>query len=165
MFKQLHVWSSKEAIGNEEKKNGAEPEMGYCPFEHWLGAGRAGAGALGAGRTGVGALGVGRTGSGRMGLQGAPGAAGARRGARAEARGTRHDTGRATRRRGVGNGVGAARARRARCKGMRHGRWARAWTCCWAAGCALGVLSLFLTRFDSVLFLSQFLDIVHELGS
>ena len=29
------------------------------------------------------------------------------------------------------------------------------------AGCALGSLSLFLTRFDSVLFLSQFLDTVH----
>ena len=39
MFKQLHVWSSKEATGNEEKKKkkSAEPEMGYCPFEHWLG--------------------------------------------------------------------------------------------------------------------------------
>ena len=31
--------------------------------------------------------------------------------------------------------------------------------------CALGALGLFLTRFDSVLFLSQFLDIVRELGS
>ena len=30
-----------------EKTNGAEPEMGYCPFEHWLGAGRACIGALG----------------------------------------------------------------------------------------------------------------------
>ena len=35
----------------------------------------------------------------------------------------------------------------------------------WAVGCALGALSLFLTRFDSVLFLSQFLDIVREPGS
>ena len=33
------------------------------------------------------------------------------------------------------------------------------------AGCALGALGLFLTRFDSVLFLSQFLDIVREPGS
>ena len=47
--------------------------------------------------------------------------------------------------------------------------WARpvrTWGCCWAVGCALGALSLFLTRFDSVLFLSQFLDTfmnpVHE---
>ena len=31
-----------------------------------------------------------------------------------------------------------------------------AWACCWAVGCALGALSLFLTQFDSVLFLSQF---------
>ena len=29
-------------------------------------------------------------------------------------------------------------------------------------GCAFGALSLFLTRFDSVLFLSQFLDIGRE---
>ena len=29
-----------------------------------------------------------------------------------------------------------------------------AWACCWAVGCVLGALSLFLTRFDSVLFLS-----------
>ena len=40
-----------------------------------------------------------------------------------------------------------------------------AWACCWAVGCALGALSLFLIRFDSVLFLSQFLDIVREPGS
>ena len=40
-----------------------------------------------------------------------------------------------------------------------------AWACCWAGGCALGTVSLFLTRFDSVLFLSQFLDIVREPGS
>ena len=32
-------------------------------------------------------------------------------------------------------------------------------------GCALGALILFLTRFDSVLFLSQFLNTVHEPGS
>ena len=31
--------------------------------------------------------------------------------------------------------------------------------------CALGALGLFLTRFDSVVFLSQFLDIVREPGS
>ena len=44
---------------------------------------------------------------------------------------------------------------------LRHAAWA----CCWAVGCALGALNLFLTRFDSVLFLSQFLDIVREPGS
>ena len=32
-------------------------------------------------------------------------------------------------------------------------------------GCALGALSLFLARFDSVLFLSRFLDIIREPGS
>ena len=40
-----------------------------------------------------------------------------------------------------------------------------AWSCCWAMGCALGALGLFLARFDSVLFLSQFFDIVLETGS
>ena len=34
-----------------------------------------------------------------------------------------------------------------------------------ALGYALGALSLFLTQFDSILFLSQFLDIVREPGS
>ena len=51
------------------------------------------------------------------------------------------------------------RARRAR-SAEQHGR--AAWACCWAMGCALGALGLFLARFDSVLFLSQFLDIVRE---
>ena len=35
----------------------------------------------------------------------------------------------------------------------------------WAVGCALGAFSLFLTPFDSVLFLSQFFNIVREPGS
>ena len=52
----------------------------------------------------------------------------------------------------------AARARGARALGA-------AWACCWPTGCALGALDLFLARFDSVLFLSQFLDIVREPGS
>ena len=54
----------------------------------------------------------------------------------------------------------------------REARWARgtgtgraAWACCWPTGYALGALILFLTRFDSVPFLSQFLDIVIEPGS
>ena len=55
----------------------------------------------------------------------------------------------------------AAGARGAHCTGV--GR--AAWACCWATGCALGALSLFLNRFDSVLFLSQFLGIVREPGS
>ena len=69
---------------------------------------------------------------------------------------------------GASGHVGRASAR----AGERHGGWAHstgaervAWACCWAAGCALGALSLFLTRFDSVLFLSQILDIVREPGS
>ena len=63
--------------------------------------------------------------------------------------------------RGKGAGRRAGRAAGARCTGA--GR--TTWVCCWAVGCALGALSLFLTRFDSVLFLSQFLDIVREPGS
>ena len=75
----------------------------------------------------------------------------------------------------------AARARGRQARG--RGRQVRAWQASgsrrgrargrasWAAGaragqgCALGALDLFLARFDSVLFLSQFLDIVRELGS
>ena len=40
-----------------------------------------------------------------------------------------------------------------------------AWACGLATGCALGALSLFSVRFDSVFFLSQFLHIVGEPGS
>ena len=58
----------------------------------------------------------------------------------------------------------AGRCDKARAQtGAQQGR--AAWACCWAAGCALGEPSLFLTRFYSVLFLSQILDTVHELGS
>ena len=63
----------------------------------------------------------------------------------------------------AGLGVWQERAGRARC--AQNERCARAWACCWPVGFALGALSLFLTRFDSVLFLSQFLDIVREPGS
>ena len=52
-----------------------------------------------------------------------------------------------------------AQARTVRALGARPGRAAG------PVGCALGALSLFLTQFDSVLFLSQFLDIVREPGS
>ena len=73
MFKQLHVWSSKEATGNEEKKPSVELEMGYCPFEHWLGrTRRLGAGrrrALGRGRAGVGSRGRGRSARGSSGRE------------------------------------------------------------------------------------------------
>ena len=55
-------------------------------------------------------------------------------------------------------GTGAARTR---CMGVGQATGRAAGSACRA----LGALSLFLTRFDSVLFLSQFLDIVSELGS
>ena len=64
---------------------------------------------------------------------------------------------------------GAAGARGARGLGARGPRPGRAGLATWArglaAGCALGALGLFLIRFDSVFFLSQFLDIVREPGS
>ena len=50
--------------------------------------------------------------------------------------------------------------------GRRGARRARAtWARGLATGCALGALGLFSIRFDSVLFLSRFLDIVREPGS
>ena len=61
--------------------------------------------------------------------------------------------------------AGRRRERGARGRGARHGRWARDLGVLLGWGCALGTLSLFLTRFDSILFLSQFLDIVREPGS
>ena len=45
------------------------------------------------------------------------------------------------------------------------GRGARPGRAAGPTGCALGALGLFLTQFDSVLFLSQFLDIAREPGS
>ena len=59
---------------------------------------------------------------------------------------------------------GAGRHRRA---AGRHVAWqgARPGRAAGPVGCALGALSLFLARFDSVLFLSRFLDIVREPGS
>ena len=69
----------------------------------------------------------------------------------------------------AGAGRRRARAERGEEAGARGGRRTSAqraaWAGCWAMGCALGALSLFLTRFDSVMFLSQFLDIVREPGS
>ena len=56
-------------------------------------------------------------------------------------------------------------------QGAQAGRRAQARSLCspglaaGPAGCALGAFSLFLTQFDSVMFLSQFLDTVHEPGS
>ena len=64
------------------------------------------------------------------------------------------------------NAGGRAGGRSVRASGARGTVAGRAvWPCCWAVGCALGALSLFLTRFDSVQYHSQILDIVRELGS
>ena len=51
-----------------------------------------------------------------------------------------------------------------RSKGAERGR-PRSWARGLATGCALGALGLFSIRIDSVLFLSRFLDIVHEPAS
>ena len=93
------------------------------------------------------AVGAGACGSRRRGAQ-----AGARQQARrARQAGARREAlGRGARRWAGARGAGQGRA---------------AWACCWLTGCALGALSLFLTRFDLVLFLSQFLGIVREPGS
>ena len=69
--------------------------------------------------------------------------------------------------------AGGAGARGALAGQQAHGHAERAWHRSWACdlgaqagqGCALGALGLFLARFDSVLFMSQFLDIVCEPGS
>ena len=71
------------------------------------------------------------------------------RGARAQAAGSRRAG------RWAARGVGALRAR----QGTRSGHAVG------PVGCALVALSLFLARFDSVRFLSRFLDIVREPGS
>ena len=96
---------------------------------------------------------VGRAGHARSAQEGAAGSwasgsAGAQgRGARARERGSRRRA-QGSRRGALGLGVGRP-------------AWARGL----AMGCALGALGLFSIRIDSVLFLSQFLDIVHEPGS
>ena len=111
--------------------------MGYCPFEHWLGWAQGMRHGTGAGA----------------------------RAARAQGRWARRDAGagarQAGRRRRWGAGVGML----GRAAGRRGGRAARALGARAGQGCALGALSLFLSRFDSILFLSQFLDIVREPGS
>ena len=63
--------------------------------------------------------------------------------------------------RGAAWACGARPGRAGRGLGVRGAAWA----CCWPTSCALGALGLFLARFDSVLFLSQFLDIIREPGS
>ena len=56
--------------------------------------------------------------------------------------------------------LGASVRARQGVAGAQPGRWARGL----ATGCALGALGLFSIRFDLVLFLSRFLDIVREPG-
>ena len=65
---------------------------------------------------------------------------------------------------GQAAGARAAGARQGRGRGAgsaRPGPWARGL----ATGSALDALGLFSARFDSILFLSRFLDIVREPGS
>ena len=114
----------------------------------WAGAGCAGrAWARGRAERAAGRAGVGRI--GRAGVQSARGALGAQA---CRARGAR-----GRRAAGAAAGAGARGARGARLAGWQ----ARGL----ALGCALGALGLFLARFDSVFFLSQFLDIVLKPGS
>ena len=112
----------------KEKKKYAEPEMGYCPFEHKAGLG-----------TGL----------------------GVQVGARDARSRRRRQAGAGHRRWALGRWVARARGRQAR--GTRQA--ARPRRAAGPVGCALGALSLFLARFDSILFLSRFLDIVREPGS
>ena len=99
--------------------------------------------------------GVGRAGWRAWGAQ-----AGGRRmrvGGRARVLGARRTRGRA---------AGARQAEHRRAGRAAGRRWARAaWARGLALGCALGALGLFSIRFDSVLFLSQILDVVCEPGS
>ena len=103
-------------------------------------------------RAGVGRaqLGTGRGARG-AGAHGALGRAGRRARANAQAAGERAP-GRSRRLAGARQGPAG------------HGR-GRDRACCWASRLCTRCTQPVLTRFDSVLFVSQFLDIVHELGS
>ena len=115
----------------------------------------------GAGRAWGAGLGVRRRRRGRPDRRGAhgragPGGAGAR-----GAQGVRQS--------GVRAGAEHRRQARERVRSGSTGRAGRAGSCAAGrgrrAGCALDALGLFSVRFDSVLFLSQFLDIVSEPSS
>ena len=97
-------------------------------------------------------------GTGRRALQQACG------GHERQARGRhdRHTRGARGSRRGARAAAGLGHARHA---GAGRGRGARPGHAVGPTGYALGALGLLLTRFDSLLFLSQFLDIVHQPGS
>ena len=84
---------------------------------------------------------------------------------RGRARGTRVVGSWASGRAGAGGTGARQQAQQGRVRCERHRRWA---TCLGARaghGCALGAFGLFLARFDLVLFMSQFLDIVREPSS
>ena len=100
------MWSSKEATRNEKKN--AKPEMGYCPFEHWLGKTRR-QGAQGARARGW-ALGAGRAGDNARGAA----ACGRQHnvGAQGHAERSGRASGRASRAAGVRGARGARPARR-----------------------------------------------------
>ena len=150
VFKPLHVWSSKEATGNEEKKIMHKARLGTALGAQ--GSGWARRQALGRRRWGIWR---------RLSARVCAGLAGGRRTlVRALGRAGRWGAGASGR---LGR-VRQARVRQA--SGSRRGaglagRQARGL----AMGCALGALGLFLTQFDSVLFLSRFLDIIREPGS
>ena len=84
--------------------------------------------------------------------------------ARGRGRGRKHKQAHARGRRAI-----AWRRRRlataARGRAWQRAAWARSLGARVGQGCALGALGLFLARFDSIFFLSQFLDIVREPGS
>ena len=99
VFTPLHVEVARKATDGSEKKNGADTEMGYCPFEHkswravqsrWVRAEGRWARRLGRWALGPGARGMARThkragqDAGRAGARGAPRAQGhtRRKGAR-----------------------------------------------------------------------------------
>ena len=99
----------------------------------------------------------------------ATGGAGMGTGGGALGAGALGDTAKRTRSRALQYGAGCCDTARGVCGRERGARGTgsghAAWGYCWAVGYALGTLSLFLTRIDSVLFLSPFLDIVCEPSS
>ena len=126
-----------------------------------LGAGRAGAGRVGRALGASGWERRARAGSGRhdMGARSAGGSASGRRRCRQVGAAGVRACGRAEQAAAGARGARQALRRRAgRAAGSAQARGARGL----ATGCALGLFSI---RFDSLLFLSRFLDIVREPGS
>ena len=125
VFKLLHVEVARKAIDGSEKKNGANIEMGYCPFEHKVGRAVQGSWARGAEELG--------SRGGEVGAQAGALGAGLKRAG--------HDTGCAGRSRARGTATrqpGAAirlagRPQHGHC--TRLGVPVRTWVCCWARLC------------------------------